>query len=697
MNDLSLKMDTSTLRILLSSAARDAAERVNSLFRNAGKATRTHRITSIEDLAECLREQQWDLALCEADNQELGIDAVMECFGQQQTDTPVILLTENLSAEGIVEGLRKGAQDVVLAALDEHLLHVAKREVAHLALRRQQVALEQKLAEVSGRFEQLMAQADDAVAYMIDGMHIDVNEAYAQMFGYEDVDELLSMPVIDLIGTEDQEKFKMFLRHYDAAEVQELAFTGIDANGAEFAAQMRFAPASFDGEECTQAILRKIVTAPAAALGAVDANIDPVTHLYNRYYFVDELDAFLANSAEDSIASILYIGLNDYAALKSRMGLSGSNTVRHALADLFKKQFGDNPDYLLAHYGEDSFTILMRGSNAEAALAAASDLCLLVERQMIEVEQQTVQCSCSIGAVDLSTADFASSSNIMDVAFFALEEARQQYHSDAPEAAVKLYHPVTDGELEVGFNLEQLINENRLRMMFQPIINLRGKTAEYYEASLRLLDADDQELPIDGLFQSVNQQVGDTTLDKWLVVEATKKLKLQRDAGKDTRLLVNLTQNSLLDDEFSSWLGVALKAAQLGGDTLVFQYRETTLTHYLKQAVRFNEELQKLNCQMAISHFGRSLESFKTLERLHVEFIAVDGSFTVELQKDPTKSDELRTLLLRLNESSANSVVPYVENAATLASLWQMNVHYIQGHYLQSPTEAMDYEFADMA
>ncbi len=697
MNDLSLTMDTNILRILLSSDARDAAERVNRLFRNASIATQTHRITSIEDLTECLREQRWDLALFEDYNLELDIDAVMDCYRQQETDTPVVLLTEKLTTEGIVDGLKKGAQDVVLATLDEHLLHVARREAAHVGLRRKQVDLEQSLAEVSGRFELLMAQADDAVAYMIDGMHIDVNEAYAEMFGYDDVDELLGIPVIDLIGTDDQDKFKMFLRHYDAADVQELAFTGIAADGSEFAAQMRFAPASFDGEECTQAILRKTVTTPAASLGAVDANIDPVTQLYNRYHFVDALDEFLVNNKTDNATSLLYVGMNEYAALKSRMGLSGSNIVRHALAELLKEQFGGNDNFLLAHYGEDSFTILMRDQNADVALAAASDVCLLIAKQMIEIEHETVQCSCSVGVVDLNSAEFASTSNIMDVAFFALEEARQQYRTDAPEAAVKLYHPVTDGDVEARFNVEEIIEQDQLRMMFQPIINMRGKTSEHYEVTLRLFDAEGEEAPIDALMQSINQQLGDTTLDKWLVVEATKKLKEQREADKDTRLLVNLTQNSLLDEEFSNWLGVALKAAQLEGDTLIFQYQETTLTHYLKQAVRFNEELQTLNCRMAVSHFGRSLESFKTLERLQVEFVAVDGSYTVELQKSPNNSEDLRNLLMRLNEGAAHSIVPYVENAATLASLWQMNVHYIQGRYLQSPAEAMDYEFADMA
>jgi EAL domain-containing protein (putative c-di-GMP-specific phosphodiesterase class I) len=38
--------------------------------------------------------------------------------------------------------------------------------------------------------------------------------------------------------------------------------------------------------------------------------------------------------------------------------------------------------------------------------------------------------------------------------------------------------------------------------------------------------------------------------------------------------------------------------------------------------------------------------------------------------------------------------MPAVETASALSSLWQAGVNYIQGHYLQSPSAAMNYDFA---
>ncbi len=38
--------------------------------------------------------------------------------------------------------------------------------------------------------------------------------------------------------------------------------------------------------------------------------------------------------------------------------------------------------------------------------------------------------------------------------------------------------------------------------------------------------------------------------------------------------------------------------------------------------------------------------------------------------------------------------MPFVESATVLATLWQAGVSYIQGHYLQGPSQSMDYDFS---
>ena len=41
------------------------------------------------------------------------------------------------------------------------------------------------------------------------------------------------------------------------------------------------------------------------------------------------------------------------------------------------------------------------------------------------------------------------------------------------------------------------------------------------------------------------------------------------------------------------------------------------------------------------------------------------------------------------------TIVPLVENAAILSTLWQAGVNYIQGYYLQAPTTEMNYDFSE--
>jgi len=74
-------------------------------------------------------------------------------------------------------------------------------------------------------------------------------------------------------------------------------------------------------------------------------------------------------------------------------------------------------------------------------------------------------------------------------------------------------------------------------------------------------------------------------------------------------------------------------------------------------------------------------------------FVKVDGSFTQDIQNNNESPDTLVELIKKLHEEDVTTVVPFVENASVLATLWQAGVHYIQGYYLQEPSKSMDYDF----
>ena len=87
------------------------------------------------------------------------------------------------------------------------------------------------------------------------------------------------------------------------------------------------------------------------------------------------------------------------------------------------------------------------------------------------------------------------------------------------------------------------------------------------------------------------------------------------------------------------------------------------------------------------------MNPFNTLKHLHIDFVKVDRSFSRDLS-NADNQEALKTLLASLHSQAKMTIVPFVESASVLAILWQAGVNYIQGHYLQFPSQSMNYDFA---
>ena len=186
-----------------------------------------------------------------------------------------------------------------------------------------------------------------------------------------------------------------------------------------------------------------------------------------------------------------------------------------------------------------------------------------------------------------------------------------------------------------------------------------------------------------------------TKIDRWVILESIKVLSGHRKKGNNTRMIINLSLDSLTDKTLGPWLAVAFKAAELPPESVIFQLKEVDINDHLNLAIDFSKHLAKMGCNFSINHFGCAMNPFKALESVTANYIKVDGSFTQDLQNDDSTeaAKSLNDLVSELHQLDKITVVPFVENASVLSKLWQSGVHYIQGFYLQGPTESMDYDF----
>ncbi|KAF1056529.1 MAG: Cyclic di-GMP phosphodiesterase PdeB [Pseudomonas delhiensis] len=657
-----------TIRLLILEDSQNEAERLVSLFRNAGRATRVHRVTSPEDLAEVL-QQSWDLFIAAPESQALPPGEALATIRRQSKDIPFLQLLAGRDDDAITEALMLGAQDALPQGEDERLVMIANRELSNLDERRARRAAEVALREAEKRCQLLLDSSVDAITYVHDGMHIYANRAYVSLFGYDDPDELEGLPMIDLVANADQAGFKDFLRGYQNHEGDgELRCGGIRVDGERFDARMSFSPATYDGEPCIQVVIRSEADSSELVEKLREAStLDPVTGLSNRVHFLD----LMASAVERAIstghpATLAYIQIDRAQNLQLELGMANVDSLLADFGKLLGRHFSGQVQ--LARFSDDVFTALIDAQAPEQVKGLLADLVKKTEAQLFDVRGRTAQLTLSVGAAGLSEKT-SKAQDVLDRAHRCADQVVQNGGN-----GVKVYDPAD--ELAAAANrgdvlaiIRQALEQNSFRLLFQPIISLRGDSYEHYEVLLRLISPQGQEVPAADFISAARTGGMSEKIDRWVLLNSIKLLSEHRAKGHETKLFVHLSGPTLQDPALLPWLSVVLKAARLPGDSLILQISEPDAITYLKQAKELSQGLNDLDCKVALCQFGCALNPFNTLKHMTVDYVKIDGSYVQDLNR-PGNQENLKELMSQLNEQKILTIVPMVETASALATLW---------------------------
>ena len=680
-----MPIEKKTIRLLILEDSQNEAERLVSLFRNSGRSTRVHRLTSADELQEIL-QQTWDLLIAAPSSENLSPNDALAAIRRLSKDIPVMQLVEGPDFDAITEAMTLGASTALPQGEDELLVLQANRELASLEDRRSKRAAELALRESEKRCQLLLDSSIDSIAYVHDGMHIYANRSYLALFEYEDADELAGIPMIDLVSGNDQAAFKDFMKNYrDENEASDLAFQGMSANGNTFAARMSFSPATYDSEPCIQVVIRRETsnqTSPAS-------NQDLVTGLFNRHHFVELMDKALDRSVHaGKAASLAFMRVDRQSTLLASIGIAGMDLLLADLAKMLREHFPEQVQ--LARFSDDAFTALIPDQSPDQTEAALKALLKTAETHLFDADGRTVQITLSIGVAALDEQT-TRSQDVIDRAHRCADDLKDGN-------ALKLFNPADELEAAASRGdmlamIQHAMENNQFRLLFQPVVSLHGDSNEQYEVLVRMLNPQGAEVPPNEFLAAANEEGLSAKIDRWVVLSSIKMLTEHRSKGHKTNLFIQLSSASLQDQTLLPWLNLALKAARLPADALIFQFNEQDAIQYLKQAKALTQGLAELHCKVSLSQFGCAANPFNTLKHLSVDFVKVDGSYTQDLA-NPESLEALKVLLNSLHAQTKLTIVPLVETAATMAALWQTGVNYIQGYFLQGPSPTMNYEFS---
>lgn len=695
---------TPTIRLLILNDSRAEAERLISMLHNAGRPTRAQHIESEDALIKLLQEQSWDILIGLDKTTNLPPNTVIKQIRRLAKDVPVILLTEEEGTPPIVEGMKMGAVDVVRMDEDQHLLQVIQRELTNHHHRTQQRLAERRYKEIERRNQQLLDSSRDAIAFIQDGMFLYTNQSFVELLHYHERDDLECMPVIDVVSDADQDNVKAFLKEFmlrgNDVEGSKITFHALTQEGGSKPVNVEVRKSQYDEEACIQLISR----ANAADSEELEAqlqqfrNQDLATGLYNKNYLIDKLEeAVDAAVTNHTSAALVYVGIVDFLdTVQSKLGLASADIALSAIASRTTELC--RPKETLCRFSEEGFMLLIPQAGADAAFERGKEIAKTLRDYIVDIDGATMQ-FIFLAGVSVVNETTSNSDTPVSHAIKALEMAKEQFAKDHATLAwiyEERHERNEDGsrsKKETSRMVQAALDNGHFRLLFQPILSLRGSDKEHYEVLLRMVDEENNAISPNEFLDAAAEIGATTKIDRWVILEGIKVLSQHRAAGNDTRLLINLSRESIKDTTLPPWLGVAFKAAKLPPEAIIFQIHENDINDHLNIAKSFTEKVTALGCGCSISHFGCALNPFNALQHISAQYIKIDGSFTQELHSGSGEPEALSDLVSKLHEHEKITVVPFVENASVLSKLWQSGVHYIQGYYLQGPTESMDYDF----
>jgi len=682
------------LRLLIVDDSVEAAEAIVSGLRNSGIAVRPSRPENEAELASMIGQHPPDIVLAAREARVVPITKVMQAVDASAKDLPVLMLIDSIDDTRLLEMFTLGARGVILRGHADHIQSRVRREWADLEARRSLRRLEAQVRETERRCDSLIDSSREPIAYIHEGMHIRANPAYLEIFGFETFEDIEGMSLLDLIAPQKVDGFKQLLKQIGKGEAPPRHETEARTlDGSHFPAVMEFTQASYEGESCLQVILRRQEIDPELAREVEELRQrDQVTGLLNRATFLRALEDAVADAAQNATHhGLLLIEPDHFNRLLQDIGLDAADSLIAAMAQRLRAALG--PNDVAARFGEHQFAVLTSNSNHKNSMGLAESLRAAFADHVLETADRSLSTTVSIGGV-LIGEKIASVTAVLGKASQCVQSA-----SGVGGNRTDLFDPGAADRAEEErveawvTRIRDALDADRFVMDYQPLIGLHGEPIEMYEAYLRLRGEHGELVPPLTFLQIAEEHGLLWEIDRWVVGKAIAVIGERIRAGKQTTMLVKITQASLQDNTLQQYIQEQLARHGADGRQLVLQLPESKVFTHLRAAQEFQAKVAQYGVRVGLEQFGVGLNSFQLLSHFDAALLKIDRSYMEDLTANPDHQQRVREIAEKARELGKITIAEFVQDAGSMSILFGAGIDYAQGNFLAPPGPVMDYEF----
>ena len=414
------------------------------------------------------------------------------------------------------------------------------------------------------------------------------------------------------------------------------------------------------------------------------ANHDNLTGLYNRRRFMEELNVELANIAvHEHRSALFFIDLDQFKYVNDTCGHHAGDRLIRKVADELTRSIRQND--IVARFGGDEFVILHCNTD-EVSSREMAERMLARMRRLAHVENERVfHIHCSIGVTMIDRAK-ANPDEIIAEADIACREAKSAGRNRM-QFFEKSSHIVERATSDVGWmnRLRNAVDADSFELRFQPINRIDTGATTHHEVLLRLRGDDGKLLSPDAFLPSAVRFGLMSEIDLWTIRHSAEAYAEYIEESPQLRLSINLSANAFESDNLADYVASVFAEHRVPANRIIFEITESLAVRRPRHVELQIDALREMGCKLALDDFGTGYSSFSYLQKLHFDFIKIDGSFVHDILNNPVDQKMIKLIAEVGREANMRTVAEYVQDAESLELLGELGVDLAQGFFVGRP------------
>ncbi len=601
-----------------------------------------------------------------------------------QPSLPVLLLEpDDYNTDQYQNYIHKGIYDVLNLKVPETFYISLIRALSYSRLVQAEHRLLNELEAAQTQAQSLVAETHKAVAILQEGIHISANTEYAHLFGFSSEDELIGLPILDVLQPEDLAQFKLRFKKISQGQFEQGRFELHTQNPTvkNNPLHIEFLPSG--NEEEIQLNIECGSSSQAAAAPAIVVSSEKVSSLNSA---LQQVNRQLTNHPANANAVVLF----SLSSCPNEVFQSDWRSTKAYFANIqnFIKEQVSVPVYQV---DSTLYVALFQAESKNVLNSLLIGLNSLQKPQLLATAQHTFPLHLKLGYCELAQAipDEALFEQVLSKAFTATLPVFNSPKIDS-DIGLTTEHIPTKVQLSLLQELKQKLDAGDIHLKYQQLYDKQDQHTHTYEVSGGFI-YNNQWQDLSDLADLKDDVELSVQLDRWILVEACKQLHNFITQYPKAKLIVNLNHHVLLNDKKLPEL-VAKLLTIIGSKQahpLILQFSEQALQQNLSQAQPQIALLRQHGAEVSIRGFGDSLYSDSMLQQIDAQYLSLHGKLTKMLASEKDIANLQEKILHFIGQKPVEIFLMELNDMNLFANAWNVEARFLQGNYFQKKLDRL--------